>query len=272
VLQRGPAEVHICAAPRRRVCMRTLIKRLPKWLKTPLRRLRKGVKQLKYYGEGRFCPVCRESSRRFAPFGLVQREDARCIHCGALERHRLLWLYVTRRTNLFDGQSKRMLHVAPESCLEPILRRQLGDNYITADLSDSRAMVRMDVANISYPDQSFDVIYCSHVLEHVRDDRKAMREFYRTLKSDGWAILLVPISGEVTVEDPSVVEPAERVRLFGQKDHVRRYGRDYVDRLHEAGFNVEIIRVDDVAHSDEMLRMGLTPASGEIYHCTKRDS
>lgn len=96
-----------------------------------------------------------------------------------------------------------------------------------------------------------------------------MREFYRILKSDGWAILLVPITAEKTFEDPSITEPEERFKIFGQEDHVRRYGPDYADRLSEAGFSVEVISVNDLFRNDEAIRMGLTPASGEIYYCTK---
>jgi ubiquinone/menaquinone biosynthesis C-methylase UbiE len=108
---------------------------------------------------------------------------------------------------------------------------------MTADLH-SPAMVKMDITNIQFPDETFDVVYCSHVLEHVPDDRKAMREFYRVLKSNGWAVLLVPIIVEKTFEDPSIDKPKDRLRLFGQSDHVRKYGRDYVDRLRESGFSV----------------------------------
>jgi SAM-dependent methyltransferase len=251
--------------------MRTVAKRMPAWTKPPLRRLRKLARVILYHGDGRFCPVCGKTSRKFAPAGLVPREDALCVHCEALERHRLLWLYVTKKTNLFDGKSKKMLHVAPEPCFEPMFRQHLGDNYLTADLFDPRAMVKMDITNINYPDQSFDVIYCSHVLEHIQDDRKAMREFYRTLKSNGWAILLVPITTEVTFEDPAITEPAERLRVFGQEDHVRSYGKDYADRLRDAGFHVKVTRVDDLVQSDDKRRMGLTPASGEIYYCTKQN-
>jgi ubiquinone/menaquinone biosynthesis C-methylase UbiE len=127
----------------------------------------------------------------------------------------------------------------------------------------------MDVTDIKYPDESFDVVYCSHVLEHVQEDKKAMREFYRILKRDGWAILLVPITAEETFEDPSIIESQERLKAFGQEDHVRRYGPDYVSRLREAGFRVEVTKVHDLVQQDEAIRMGLTPASGEIYFCTK---
>jgi len=97
-----------------------------------------------------------------------------------------------------------------------LLGNQLNDGYLTADLSNPKAMVKMDITDIQYPDESFDVIYCSHVLEHVPDDRKAMQEFFRVLKKDGWAVLLVPIVGELTFEDPSIVDPVERTKIFGQ--------------------------------------------------------
>lgn len=249
--------------------MRTLISKLPEWMKNPLRRLRDVARAVFYYGKGRFCPVCGKSSRRFRQLGLIPREDAQCARCGAGERHRFLWLYVSNKTALFDGTPKKMLHVAPERCFESKFKQRFGDNYLTADLFAPRVMVKMDITDIEYPDQSFDVIYCSHVLEHVQDDKKAMREFFRVLKNDGWAILLVPVTSEKTFEDPSIVDPVERLKVFGHKDHVRRYGPDYVDRLREAGFSVEITKVNDLVQSDEAVIMGLTPASGEIYYCTK---
>ena len=249
--------------------MSTLASMLPERVKNPLRRVRDVARLVPYYGKGRFCPVCGKSSRRFRQFGIVPRDNAQCAHCGALERHRLLWLFVSTRTDLFDGAAKKMLHVAPETCLESRFMQRLGDNYLTADLFNASAMVKMDITNIEYPDQSFDVIYCSHVLEHVQDDRKAMREFCRVLKSNGWAILLVPITAEETYEDPSIVEPEERLKAFGQADHVRRYGPEYVDRLREAGFRVEVTKINDLVQNDEAIRMGLTSAAGEIYYCTK---
>lgn len=196
----------------RRMKIRTITSKLPEWSKRPLRRLRDVAKSIPYYGKGRFCPVCGKSSRRFRPFGLVSREDAECVHCGALERHRFLWLYVLRKTDLFNGTPKKMLHVAPERCFEAKLKERLGDNYLTADLFNTRAIVKMDITNIKYADQSFDVIYCSHVLGHVQDDKRAIREFYRVLKNNGWAILLVPITRKKTFEDPSIVEPNRTIK------------------------------------------------------------
>jgi ubiquinone/menaquinone biosynthesis C-methylase UbiE len=129
-------------------------------------------------------------------------------------------------------------------------------------------MVKMDITDIQYPDNSFDVVYCSHVLEHVPDDRKAMRELARVLKPTGWAILAVPIFNEKTFEDPTITSPEERERVFRQSDHVRIYGRDFVDRLRESGFDVTVDRFAS-GFSDEMVRKhGLSRE--DIYLCRKR--
>jgi SAM-dependent methyltransferase len=251
-----------------------LASRLPEPLKGILRPARTALQNLACRGRGRRCPVCGKSSRRFrawGAWGLAPRREAICIHCGSLERHRLAWLFMRDRTDLLDGRPKKVLHVAPEPCIEARLRELLGEGYLTADLSNPRAMVKLDVTSIPYPDRSFDAIYCSHVLEHVPDDRRAMRELHRVLKDDGWAILLVPINSDRTIEDPAIVDPKERLRVFGQEDHVRRYGPDYVDRLREAGFAVEVTTIRDLVDDRRAMEMGLSPAGGEIHYCTKRE-
>lgn len=227
------------------------------------------VLTLPYRGTGRLCPVCGRASRRFRPFGISRRKAAQCLHCGALERHRLVWLYLHTMTDLFDGLPKSVLHIAPESCFVARFKELLGDGYLTADLNSRRAMVRMDITDIRYADRAFDVIYCSHVLEHVLDDRRAMRELFRVLKPGGWAIILVPIHDGPTFEDSSIVVPKERLKAFGQADHVRRYGADYVERLREAGFTVSITTVSDLVDERDADRMGLTTASGQIHCCTR---
>jgi SAM-dependent methyltransferase len=228
------------------------------------------ARSLSYFGQGRLCPICGCSSPRFSPLGNPPREDAQCLHCGSLERDRLAWLFVRMRTDLLGPTARTMLHLAPESCLADRFRAHLRDGYLSADLCEDRAMVRMDITDIGYPDGSFDVIYCSHVLEHVDDDRRAMQELHRVLRPGGWAIVLVPVMGDRTFEDPQIVEPRERERAFGQEDHVRRYGLDIVERLQEAGFSVEVARARDLVAADTAVTLGLTPASGEVFHCTRR--
>jgi len=235
-----------------------------------LRATRSFVYRVIYRGTGRWCPVCERPSRRFAPFGNPRRAQAMCPHCGALERHRLLALFFEKKTNLYTQPDLRMLHVAPERCFESHLRARVGAGYLTADLEDPHADVRMDITHIEYPDATFDVIYCSHVLEHVSDDRAALRELHRVLKPDGWALIMVPITADRTFEDPSVTDPKERERRFGQDNHVRRYGRDFVGRLQETGFNVRVFGVSDVARGAVADEMGLK-GGGEIFYCSRAE-
>lgn len=241
---------------------------LPEWSKKPLRLTRDFVYSIPYRGKGCICPICNKSMRKFRKLGICP-DDACCIHCCSLGRHRFVWLYFNKMTNLFDGRFKKMLHIAPEPCLESRLKKCLGESYITADLLNPRVMVKMDITEIQYPEEFFDVIYCSHVLEHVQNDKKALKEFHRILKDDGWAIILVPITVNRTFEDYSIIDPSERRRVFGQEDHVRRYGSDYIDRLQEAGFRVKVSYVSDFFKKEDIVHMGLTPGSGEIYYCSK---
>lgn len=195
-----------------------------------------------YRGRGAECPVCGAKYRKFLPYGYVHtRANALCPKCLSLERHRLLWLYLTRETDLLR-RPQRILHIAPEVCLMKRLRHRAAD-YTTADLESPLAELHFDVLRIPLPDASYDVLICNHLLEHVADDRRALGEFYRILRPGGWGILLSPVdrSRAATFEDDSITDPEERTRIFGQYDHRRIYGRDYGGRLREAGFEVREI-------------------------------
>jgi predicted SAM-dependent methyltransferase len=234
-----------------------------------LRRLPLPVRKLVFRGWARHCPVCGNSVWRFLTFGGSDRPNALCPICESQERHRLNWVYLRRHTNLFDGSPRRLLHVAPEANLEERFRRVSNVDYVSADLVASRAMVQMDLMDIDFPEDWFDVIFCSHVLEHVADDRRAMRELRRVLKPGGWALLPIPpIRIEKTTEDPGVTDPEERRRRFGQHDHVRRYGRDYVDRLREAGFRVTAASASEVVGADQVERLGVGNGDA-IFLCEK---
>lgn len=227
-------------------------------------------RQLPHLGFSRHCPVCGAWLRCFCPVGIVPRPDAACPSCGAWERHRLVWMFFKKKTDLFDRRSKKVLHIAPEGCFSGRLGDRLRGEYVTGDLLDPSVMVKVDVTDMNFPDNSFDVVYCSHVLEHVPDDRKAMREFFRVLKPGGWAILLVPITVEKTIEDPTLEDPAKRLALFGQEDHVRRYGNDYENRLREAGFVVSVFTAKDFISVTDCVTSGVaTSHAGYIHFCTK---
>ncbi len=185
------------------------------------------------------CPVCNHTYKKFLPYGRIARPNALCPNCLALERHRLMWLFLKEKTDFFTAPL-RVLHIAPEHCFIERFEALPHLDYITADIESPLAKVRMDVHSIPFPDSSFDVIFCNHVLEHVHDDIKACSEFNRVLKPTGWGILQSPVYPlEKTLEDNSILDPAERERIFGQRDHVRKYGKDYAERLRRSGLTIE---------------------------------
>lgn len=191
-----------------------------------------------YRGSDVTCPVCESSFRKFLPYGrLNPRPNALCPNCLSLERHRLIWFYLNQRTDFFK-HPKHTLHIAPEACFIKRFEKIHGEQYITADIESPLAKVKMDIHDIPFPENTFDAVLCNHVLEHVRDDIRAMSEIHRVLKPGGFAILQVPFFNpipEVTLEDPSITDPREREKAYGQDDHVRKYGKDYARRMQRAG-------------------------------------
>jgi SAM-dependent methyltransferase len=160
-----------------------------------------------------------------------------------------------------------MLCIAPEPQLEERFRQVSKLDYLTLDLSNPRAEIHADITNAPFPEEIFDIIYCSHVLEHVLDDRKALFELVNLLKSDGWAIILVPLSSSVTYEDPLVTDPEDRKKVYGHPSHVRHYGPDFRDRLEAAGFSVRVFLATDVVDKKDIIRLGVKQET--IFFCTK---
>lgn len=226
-----------------------------------------------YSGRGVACPLCGARYRKFLPYGYVtSRSNALCPRCLSLERHRLLWLYLTRETDLLQ-RTPRTLHIAPEVCLMRHLKRAFAatpERYTTADLESPLADLHFDVQQIPLDEASFEVLICNHLLEHVADDRRALRELNRILAPGGWGILLSPVdrTRETTFEDDTITDPAERTRIFGQYDHRRIYGNDYTDRLREAGFEAEAI--DYAATFTEAERQLYALPDDRIYIVRKR--
>lgn len=191
-----------------------------------------------YRGKSVTCPICQTSYRKFLPYGRINpRENALCPNCLSLERHRLLWLYLKDQTDFFQNK-KDVLHVAPEACFIHRFEKQHGEKYITADIESPLAKVKMDILQMPFDENRFDVVLCNHVLEHVSDDIKAMQEIHRVLKPGGFAILQIPFFNpipDVTFEDSSITDKREREKIFGQDDHVRKYGKDYPQRIAKSG-------------------------------------
>lgn len=176
------------------------------------------------------------------PYGRINpRPNALCPNCLSLERHRLIWMYLQEQTDFFKAQLQ-VLHVAPEVCFMKRFEQQHGDRYITTDIESPLAKVKADIHQLPFADNTFDAVLCNHVLEHVADDIKAMQELRRVLKPGGWAILQVPFFSpvpETTFEDNSIIDKREREKIFGQDDHVRKYGHDYPKRINASGLIAE---------------------------------
>ena len=188
-------------------------------------------------------PIDGKSFRKFLPYGYgKQRLNALSPSTFSLERHRLLWLYLKTETDFFTNK-KKVLHIAPEQCFISLFKKQQNLDYLTADLHSPIADVKANICDLPFENNSFHIVFCNHVLEHINDDAKAMSELHRVLKPGGMGIFQIPqdLNKAVTYEDFSIISPEERTKHFGQYDHVRIYGQDYFDRLRNVGFKVDEI-------------------------------
>lgn len=221
-----------------------------------------------YRGNRYACPCCQGRFRRFLPVE-PGAQGTLCPRCGSFARQRLLWLFLHQKTDLFTA-SHTVLDVAPERILSRTLHSLDGIRYVSADLESPMAMLSMDVTDIPFRDDYFDVIFCNHVLEHVPDDRAALRELHRVLAQDGFAILQTPFEPDRadTYEDPAIVDPVDRLRAFGHLEHVRIYGRDLENRMRAAGFTVRRDPFVRTLTGEVIDRYGLDPAE-DIFVCKK---
>ena len=204
-------------------------------------------------------PINGKSYRKFLPYGYVkQRDNALSPGTLSLERHRLLWLYLNNETNFFS-KTLKVLHIAPEQCFYNLFKNLKNINYTTFDLNSPLADIKGDICNLPFKENSFDFILCNHVLEHINDDKKAMKELYRVLNKNGTAILQVPINqkSSKTFEDSSIVDKKERIEKFGQYDHIRLYGLDYFKKLESFGFKVDPLKYSKKFTESEIIKYGL---------------
>ncbi|HPM30075.1 MAG TPA: methyltransferase domain-containing protein [Chryseolinea sp.] len=217
------------------------------------KKLKSILTRFRYRGNTYTCPICGYHAKSFLPAGLyAKRANEKCPSCGSLTRHRHVWLFLEEY--LKAKQAVRILHFSPEKPIADRLVKREGVEYKTSQYDRNvSADYYLDIQAIDLPDNQFDIIICSHVSEHIPDDRKAMREVYRILKPGGIAIVLVPLwpsEKHATYENPAITDERDRIMHFGQYDHLRIYGLDVVDRLKEAGFKIEIIdmekRIDEL--------------------------
>ena len=237
-------------------------------------------------GEGVFCPVCESKFAKFAPYYPWQKtkitagmeSSLKCPGCNSLQRHRLLWMYLQKKTSVFSDKPLRLLEFAPYESFFDAFSARANISYFPCDLHPDSLnfidfkgkIIRADIIDLEFPDEYFDIILCSHVLEHIPDDAKAISELFRVLKKDGHAIIQLPTdpTRAITYEDPSIVTPEEREAAFGQSDHVRLYGRDLGERLAKPGFQVTENEFVKSFSTEETAYYGLD-AEERLYVCTR---
>ena len=253
-------------------------------LSRPTRRVSKAARPYLYAGKRVQCPFCKGRFRRFAPTGVLDRPfwrsetakrllaldyiavcNQQCPRCGSSERHRLAYFYLKDALN-FDALSGiRLLDVGPDEFVTRALFDRTDLDYVSIDSSRTNATHIMDVTDLKFKDNTFDCVICYHVLEHVKDDRKAMSELFRVLKPGGWGILQVPIWSDQTFEDDSIPR-SDYLEYYGHADHVRRYGPDYMGRLKTAGFKVTRDGYVRRLPKEFVRRNGLLETE-DIYYC-----
>lgn len=209
-------------------------------------------------------PIDGKSFKTFLPYGYgTQRNNVLSPSTFSLERHRLLWLYLKNETDFFSSE-KKVLHFAPEQAFYKRFRKMKNLDYVTTDLNSPLADIKANICNLPFKDKEFDIILCNHVLEHIPDDTKAMKELYRVMNVGGMGIFQIPqdLNRAVTFEDDTITDKKERAKIFGQYDHVRVYGRDYFAKLRSVGFKVEEVDYTSKFSEEEITRYCL--AKGEI--------
>lgn len=223
-----------------------------------------------YFGSRYYCNCCGKSFRKFLTRGVIPRPNAECPYCGCFERTRLLHLFLINETTLFTSKLK-VLHIAPERCLYNQLKN-LDIEYIDGDLNPAFATYQIDVTDIQFPDNTFDLIICSHVLGHVPDEPKAIAELFRVLKPGGQALIMTLLNSDNanTFEDAGIVSIEDRIKFYGEPDLCRLHGADFGKRLEVPGFKVEAIDYRQQLNL-QILERGLFGDGKReiIFKCTK---
>lgn len=198
------------------------------------------------------------------------RRRGGCPICGSLDRTRYVYHIIRNYTSLLDGAGCSVLHFAPESMLSEKIRSACGGGYVTADIAPQKADVAADISDMQFNDGQFDYIICNHVMEHIREEGRAFSELGRCLKRGGILILTVPVCWEqATYEDENVITQKDRIKYYGQRDHVRLYGNDIVGRIEKFGFEVTLFRCSEAEDGEDIDRLGFIKGDS-VFLCKKK--
>ena len=239
--------------------MKYILKFLPRKFLIKYSFLITPILRIIFHGKKYTDPIDDSNYSKFLSYGYkTVRKNALCPGTLSLERHRLLWLYLDKETDFLNSNLK-VLHIAPEQVFYKKFKKLKNWEYLTFDLNSPIADIKGDLTSTNFKDESFDLIICNHVLEHIEDDKLALNEIYRILKYNGISILQVPmnVKRKNTFEDSSIKSKNQREKYFGQYDHVREYGLDFKDRVEEAGFEVEMINYSTKISQDLVIKYGL---------------
>ena len=239
--------------------MKYILKFLPRKFLIKYSFLITPILRIIFHGKKYTDPIDDSNYSKFLSYGYkTVRKNALCPGTLSLERHRLLWLYLDKETD-FLNLNLKVLHVAPEQVFYKKFKKLKNWEYLTFDLNSPIADIKGDLTSTNFKDESFDLIICNHVLEHIEDDKLALNEIYRILKYNGISILQVPmnVKRKNTFEDSSIKSKNQREKYFGQYDHVREYGLDFKDRVEQAGFEVEMINYSTKISQDLVIKYGL---------------
>lgn len=257
--------------------IKIIIKKIQSWLRRAPIILKEFSLKANSKNQRYICPLCGHSFSNFLPAGLDQdvlkekkvigggyRKNCRCPFCESRDRERLVYVFLLTMELLKNKMN--LLHVAPERKIKRIIEKKKNIEYFSADLEKPNVKIKMDIQNINFPANYFDGIICNHVLEHIIDDKKAMKELYRVLKPNGWAILQVPYSPimEHTLEDSLITTKKQRKKLYGQGGHVRIYGLDYINRLESVGFSVKAEKLNN-----KLIKKYALNPDEKIFFCRK---
>lgn len=264
---------------------------LPRWAGYQLKKIILGVRSIIYRGNAFYCPICQHGYSKFFDggfdlpvieqmqiIGAGKRKHIICPGCASNDRDRLVFMAL-KSPDLQLLPAGKILHIAPEPALVGFLQKKqqsdgntyvMGVKYHEGFYYDNSVQL-IDLTSLKFNDNTFDLLICNHVLEHIDDDEQAMREIFRVLKWEGKAILQVPWTPllEKTYENEAIIKPEDRETHFGQFDHVRLYGKDYADKLRKVGFKVEKLTVNALIPKDKAREKLALNSKEVIFVATK---